>query len=378
MSQGIYLDNNTATRPSETVIAAMLPFFTQKWVPAHTPHFAGNETAQGLVDIWKSIYADLGAKAEDALVITGSGAEAANEAIWSAYQENALLKGKNQFISAATDEAPAILSLGRLEQHACVARTVPQQADGIITAQAVGETMTPRTAMVSLSWANGLTGVIQPIAEIGKLCRERGVLFHVEASHVIGQMFFEWEDIYADFLSFGGESIHAPLESGLLWIRQGIRSSPLVLGRPIRASAAAGIAQALKEAVQQRDYMGTEIARLRDRFEEGILSTVPESMIFFREQERVPSITCVSFPGIVNEALLYTLNRRHVYASMGGGLFQQIALVLEASGIPESMAQTALSFGLSRETTEEEIDRAISLISDTVKKMRKTRAIPNL
>lgn len=375
MPQGIYLDNSTVTRPSDRAIAAMLPFMTQRWGIPAMPHGVGQEASQSLSDVWKALYQNMEADEEDTLVVTGSGAEAVNEAILTAHEQVSNQTGKNQFITATTDEAPAILSLGRLEQMGCVARTAAC-TQGLVTAQAVGEAMTPRTALVSLSWANGLTGVINPVAEIGALCRDRGVLLHLDASHVMGKLFFELEDTGAHFLTFGGGAIHGPRESGLLWVKKGMRPTSLVLGGPVRTAGAAGISQALAEAVQQRDYVCTEIARLRNKLETGILENIPDSQVFFREHERVPTISCIGFPGVVNEALLYTLNRRNLYASIGGGTFQQIALVLEACGIKEIPSQTALSFGLSRETTEEEVDRAVDIISDTVKKIRKTSMAP--
>lgn len=372
MPQGIYLDNSTTTRSSDLVVAAMLPFFTERWGIPSAPHAYGNDAFNGLAACWPALYEVFGANDSDEVLLTGSGAEAVNQVILSTYELVTTQTGKNQFITANTDEAPAILALGRLEAFGCVPRSATVGKDGRLSSQSIIDVLTPRTAMVSVSWANAMTGVINPIADIGKICQERDIVFHVEASHVIGKSFFDLSELGVHYLSFGSEYIHGPKGAGALWMRKGMRSNNLVLGGSTNVAAVVGMAQAAKECLQQRDYVCTEIARLRDRFEEGILELIPEALVFFREQERVPTISCIAFPGVVNEALLYTLNRKGVYASMGGGGFQQIALILEACGVEDELAQTALSFSLSRDTTEEQVERAVDIIADAVKKLRKS------
>jgi cysteine desulfurase len=129
---------------------------------------------------------------------------------------------------------------------------------------------------------------------------------------------------------------------------------------------------AAKEALDARDLLCTEIARLTRKLEIGIKEKFPEAVLFFQDQEKLPHTTTIAFPGITNEAFLYALNRQNVFASIGGGSFQQIGLILAAAGIDAVLAHTAISFSLSRETTEDEIDRAIQLITDTAKRLRKT------
>lgn len=235
--------------------------------------------------------------------------------------------------------------------------------------------------MLSLSAANGLTGVIQPMNEISDLCKERGIRLHIDASHILGKLYFELDDLGADLISFNGAQLHAPKNIGGLYIKNGTKVSPLIAGGVEQAGRRAGdldvpsligLATAAKEAMECRDLVCTEVARLRNKFEQEIVSALPDAVIFFRSSERLPHCTAIAFPGIANEALLYALNRKHVYASIGGGTFQQIALLLEASGIDHTLAHSALSFSLSRETNEAEIENAIEIIVDTVRKMKKT------
>jgi len=135
--------------------------------------------------------------------------------------------------------------------------------------------------------------------------------------------------------------------------------------------AIVALGHAAEEALDARDLVCMEVARLRDLFEKGILDKIPNATIFFQNQQRLPHISAIAFPGVANEALLYRINRRGVYASIGGGNFQQIALILQASGADESLAQSALSFSLSRETTDDEIERAVVIIAEEVAELRK-------
>lgn len=380
MVQGIYLDNNTTTRPSEQAIAKMLPFLTERWGVPSAPHQIGQQLYPAMEEALKGVYALIGAKESDEVIFTSSSAEGINQVVLSTYFDVTVHTGKNQFITSVIDEAPAIMAIGRLEHLSCVGKMAPVDKHGRITAQAVAEAMTPRTALVSIAWANGLTGVINPVQEISDICKERGVHFHLDASHVLGKVFSEWEEVPAQFLTFNGDSFHAPAGTGGLFIRGDVKCSPLILGGIEQGGHRAGgysvaglvaLGQAAREAIDARDYICTEVARLRGKFEKGIVASIPDAVVFFKDQERLPNCTAIGFPGVANEALLYLLNRKGIYASIGGGTYQQLGLILAASGIDNVLAHTAVSFSLSRETTEDEIDRAVIGIAEAVHYLRK-------
>ncbi len=153
-------------------------------------------------EAYLSLYAFCGASKEDHLIFTSSGAEAVNHVIWATYVDVTRKTGKNQFLCSNLDEAPTIMAMSRLQECGCLFHMVPSTPYGYVTAKEVAEKITPRTALLSLSWANGLTGVIQPVAEIAELCHERGILFHVDATHVLGKGDFTIEESGADFLTF--------------------------------------------------------------------------------------------------------------------------------------------------------------------------------
>lgn len=380
MAQGIYLDNNTTTRPSEHAIAKMLPFLTERWGSPSAPHQMGQHLYPAIEEALRLIYALVGARESDDFVFTSSGAEAVNQVILSSYFDVTIHSGKNQFITSTIDEAPAIMAIGRLEHLSCVGKMAAVDKQGRITAHSISETINPRTALVSLSWANALTGVINPIDEIAQLCKERGIHLHVDATHVLGKIFFDWEEPPAQFITFNGDNLHAPKGTGGLYIRGDAKCSPLILGGVEQAGHRAGclnvpglvaLGEAARETIDAQDLVCTETARLRDKLEHGLMSNIPDAVPFFRDQERLPNCTAIAFAGVANEALLYGLNRKGVYASIGGGTFQQIGLVLAASGVPDELAHSALSFALSRETTEDEVDRTIEIITECVRRLRK-------
>lgn len=380
MTYRIYLDNNTTTRPSEKAIAKMLPFLTERWGVPSAPHQIGQQLFPPIEEAMRKIYALLGASENDDVLFTSSSAEGINHVILSTYFDVTIPTGKNQFVTSSIDEAPSIVAIGRLEQLNCLEKMVSPNNKGMITAEALSESITPRTALVSINWANGLTGVVNPIQEISNLCQERGIRLHLDASHVLGKLFCQWEEVPAQFLTFNGDSFHAPAGTGGLFIRHDTKYSPFILGGIEQGGHRAGnfsvanlvaLGEAAGEAIDSQDLMFTEVARLRSKLEKGILDRVSDAVVFFQDVERLPNCTAIGFPGVANEALLFLLNRKGVFATIGGGTYQQIGLILAASGIEEGLAHSSLSFSLSRETTEEEIDRAIEIIIDCVMRLRK-------
>lgn len=380
MPRGIYLDNSMTTRPSLEAVSAMMPFFSDKWGTSSAPHRGGDELSAPIAEAYDSLYALVGARDIDDFVFTSSAAEAINQVIMSTYFDVTQNTGKNQFITSHIDEAPSIMAIGRLEKLDCVGKMVYPNKKGQITAQILSEAITPRTAMISISWANGLTGVINPIAEIADLCKERKILLHVDITHPLGKLECNFAESEIAFATFNGDHIHAPKGSGGLYIRGGVKCCPLILGGIEQGGMRAGsynvagfvaLGCAAKEALDAKDLLCTETARLRDKLERGLVANVPSCVPFYSDQERLPHILAIAFPGIANEAMLYALNRKGVFGSIGGGSFQKIDIVLAACKIPQNIAECALNFSLSRETTEEEIDRAIEIISTTAKQLRK-------
>lgn len=376
----VYLDNSTTARPSGEAVSKMLTYYSEKWGTLTQPHKMGQELFADFADALKAVYALLGATEHDAVILTSSGAEAVNQAILSTYQDVSLVDGRNHFISSVIDEAPSLMSLHRLESFGCATTYLKPTPEGIITPKSLVEAITPRTALVSLSWASGLTGVVQPIADLAEICKSRGIRLLVEATHVLGKLFFDLKELPITFLAFNGEQLHAPKGTGALYIRQGIHLKPLITGGieqagmragSINIPAVAALGVACKQTLEARDYLCTEVARLKMHFEKEIIQRIPQSKVLFEYEERVPNISAIAFPHVQSEALLFLLSRKDVYASMGGGGQQQISYLLQACGLSKTIATCALSFSLSRETTQEELDRALGIIEACYTKLRK-------
>jgi len=320
-------------------------------------------------EAFSTFYELVEAKKADHFILTSSGAEGVNHVVWAAYLDITRKTGKNHFVCGALDEAPAIMAMSRLAEAGCLHEMVPANEEGIITAKAVAETLTPRTAMVSISWANGLTGVVQPVAEIAEVCRERGVLFHVEATHVVGKGYYTFEESGADLLTFEG----IPGMGGL-FIREGVEISPFILGGneqafmragPINESLLLEWGRTIKENLRFRDHLCMETARLRDRFE----CLVGGGL--FADQERLPHISAQLFPGVASDALFYLLKRRGVnHGSFGGNRFQHLMHLLQTCGIPEPDCHCGLSFIFSHETTEEEVEKVAERVLEIVDQLR--------
>ncbi len=366
----VYLDNHTATRPLSFAVDRMLSCFKEEWGAAWAPHQVGQTALASLQRSLKQIYESLGAQEEDGCILSANGAEAIKEVLFSTYVDVVRQTGRNHILSTVVEEAPIHLSIKRLEQLGCASKRLPVNAQGQLTREILEEALGSRIALVSLSWANGMTGVIHPLADLVQACKEKRVRVHVDATYVIGKLFFRFQDLDVDYLTFGGHCLHGPQGCGGLLIKGTAPVDPLE-GISWNAPAAAALAASLSRMGERFDYLCTETARLRDKLEQGIQEGFPDAAVFFQSAERLPNCCAIGFPGVSSEALLYALNRKGIYASMGGGRCQTLSKQLQACGVDPMRAECALSFALSAETSEEEIDRAIEEIVSSAHKMRK-------
>jgi cysteine desulfurase len=379
MQERIYLDNITTCRPSKAAVAAMMPFFEEAFGSITQPHQMGQELFSDLEKSYRAIYTLFQAKEQDTFVFTSSGAEAASQVIHSVYKDVVRKTGKNHFVASSLEEAATIYAITKLEDEGCTLNLAKASTSGYVTADSIAEAITPRTCLISLPLASGLTGVIQPLSDIAKLCKQRAILLHVDVTHASGKLNIELDELEANFITFNGEQLHAPKGTGGLFVRSanihalisGEKEEVYYRGGTLNVPLLVGLGQAAIEAEQNKNLYGTEVARLRDKLEQGICSLYPEATILFHDQERLPHITAISFPAIRNEALLFALNQKNIFASMGGGQLQSIELILQACGLEKSIAQCALSFSLSKDTTETSIDRAIEIITDAAKRLRR-------
>jgi len=365
----IYLDTHTAPRPFSTCLEKMLPLYKE-----HTARELYDKSY--LVAYEKcemAIREALGDEEQRSVYFCSGGAEAVNSALFSYYFQRARETGKTHIMAPRTESAPILLSLQRLEEWGCSGKLLPLNAQGQLTKETLLNSINPRTGLLSLSWAQPLTGVIHPLAELAEVCRDKQVALHVDGSFVLGKFYFNLSDLPIDYFTYDGALVHGPQAAGALLMPKGEKHAPLILGAeraPLPALTA--LSYATLENARGCDQICLEGARLRDKLQRGIKNAVPDAHIFFEEVERLPSCTAIAFPGIHAEALLCLLQRRGVYASIGGGTQQRLTDVLLASGASLSLAQSALSFSLSLQTTEEEIDAAIQRITSCVHQLKRS------
>lgn len=311
----------------------------------------------------------LGGGEEHLVHFCSSGAEAIHTALFSHYYQTVRTSGQNHILMPQIESAPFILSTQRLEEWGCAIKFLSVNAQGQITKEMLLHSLRPRTGLLSISWAQILTGVIHPLADLAEVCKERNIALHVDASSILGKLYFRLRDLPIDYFTFDGKLIHTPHRAAALITKSKI--TPLIPGEGAASAAEMGaLTDALIATCQQCDHLCLETARLRDKLEQGIKQAIPDALIFFENVERLPHCTSIGFPGVSGEALLFLLQRQGVYASIGGYPQQRLSHVLIASGIDPILAESALSFALSFETTDEEIDYAIEIIASVVQQLK--------
>lgn len=370
MSEPIYLDNHAASKPFPECVDTFLRNSREYWGSISSPHFIGQQQVYPLQKSVESILTTFGAGEEDDVFFTSGGAEGTYHVLFNAYLQVARQTGKTLFLTTLVEEESTILSLRRMEELGCAVKMLPLNSKGQVTKEILESAITSRTAIFSLSWANGLTGVIQPICDLAEVCKEKNILFHLDASYVLGKNFFRFQDLDAHFLTLEGSVIHSLQGTGLILAKAGSGLLPLIPGRPESIASGAALAEASLEMQDKFEHYCMEIVRLRDQLERGVLNAIPEAVVLFKDADRLPNSSVIAFPGIYSEALLYLLNAKGVYASNGGGKFQSLEKILLTTGADLAVASSALSFSLSWDTTEEEIESATESLISSVKQLQ--------
>ncbi len=371
MHDAIYLDYITASPASQNAISASLPYFEKHFASPYAPYKIAQELLAPIEDAKKKIYELFGAQDDEQFLFTSSGAEAVSVAVHSAYSILTREGGKNHFITRAIDEAPAVLAIESLEEDGCYLKFAPTDKRGFVTKDALIETISPRTALVSISWACALTGVIQPLEEIAEVCKERAIWLHVDATHVAGKLDIPLSSLPIDILTFSGHSIDAPVSSGGLFAKKHIPIKPIVFGSPVHVPMLIALGEAARLAKENESLYCTEVARVRNLFEERVCEVYPEARILFQDEERAPHISTIAFLGIHQELLAFALQRKGVYASIGGTPFQSMEKVLTDCGLDAEVARCAIAFSLSKDTQEHELTRAADIIGEVATRMRR-------
>ena len=378
--QFIYADNAATTKMSDVAVKAMLPYLQETYANASSVHILGQRSAAALFSARQQL-AQLLHCAPKELFFTSGGSEADNQALISAAAIGRQ-QGKSHIISTAMEHHAILHTLEALEEQGFTITLLRPQKDGIVSAAQVAAALTDATCLVSVMYANNETGAIQPIKEIGALCRQRGVLFHTDAVQAAGHVNIDVQRDNIDMLSLSAHKFHGPKGVGLLFAKSSIQLTSLIRGggqeRGKRAGTEnlpgiVGLAAAFKDAQKQLAPNTAYITNLRDALRAG-LEQIPGASFNGSREHCLPGTVNYSFQGVNGEALLSRLANAGICCSSGSACSAgslEPSHVLLALGLSSEMAQSALRFSLCAYNTMDEVQTIINKVADAVKHLRR-------
>ena len=380
MKQFIYADNAATTKMSDVAVKAMLPYLQEIYANASSVHLLGQRSAAALFSARQQVAQVLNCAPKE-VFFTSGGSEADNQALISAA---ALGKkqGKCHIVSTAMEHHAILHTLEALQAEGFTVTLLRPQANGIVTATQVAEAITDTTCLVSVMYANNETGAIQPIREIGALCRKRGVLFHTDAVQAAGHLAIDVQRDNIDMLSLSAHKFHGPKGIGLLFAKSNIQLTSLIRGggqeRGKRAGTEnlpgiIGLAAALKDAQENMQANTAYITGLRDALRNG-LDKIDGASFNGNREHCLPGTINYSFQGVNGEALLSLLSNEGICCSSGSACSAgslEPSHVLLALGLSHETAQSALRFSLCEYNTMDEIQTIITKVTEAVNRLRR-------
>jgi cysteine desulfurase len=376
-----YLDHNASTPLHPEVLAAMLPHLTERFGNPSSLHAWGQEVRQALEQARMTIARALGAIDKDSIVFTSGGTEADNLALMGmAAARHA--RGRHLIVSAVEHHA-VLNTAAHLARHGIEVTVLPVDAQGLLDPEDVRRAIRPDTFLVSLMHGNNETGVLFPVGEVGRICREHGVPFHTDAVQSFGKLRLDAEALGVDLLSLSGHKIRGPKGIGALLIRRGIKMQALLHGgtqeRSRRAgtenvAGAVGLARATELMLQDLEGAAGRLAELRDRLERDLMAILPGVLRNGHPRERLPHTTNLAFAGVEAESLILALDLQGVAVSSGAACSSgslEPSHVLTAMGLPRERVESSVRFSLGRGTTPEEIQYVLEVLPPIVERMRR-------
>ena len=378
----IYLDNNATTKVDEKVLDVMLPYLQSEYAnPSSMYDFAVN-SANAIKTARKQVQEFLGADSDKEIIFTSCGSESANTAIKGALANN---KTKKHIITTAV-EHPCVMNVYKYyEKQGYKVDYIGVNSNGELNVEELLEKVNKDTALVSVMWANNETGVVFPVKEIADEIKKKNqyVIVYVDAVQAAGKVKIDVKNTKIDMLGVSGHKFHAPKGVGVLYVRTGTVLSPLIIGghqeRGKRAGTEnvpyiAGIGKACELANENLDYELSEVKRLRDKLEAGILKNVFNARLNTSVSNRVPNTTNIGFQYIEGELILLHLADAGICASSGSACTSgslEPSHVLRAMGVPFTSLHGSIRFSLSRFTTEDDVDYVIKTIPEIIDKLNK-------
>lgn len=375
----VYADNAATTKISDSALKAMMPLFKEDYGNPSSLHSIGQKAKEYLENARADIAECINAE-PSTIYFTSGGSEADNQALRSAAYMGKK-KGKTHIISSKFEHHAILHTLNALEKEGFTVTLLDVYSNGIVKPEDVKNAITDETCLVTIMTANNEIGTIQPIKEIGAICREKGVLFHTDAVQAAGHIPLDVKDMNVDMLSISGHKFHGPKGVGALYVRKGIILTNIIFGgaqeRKKRAGtenvpAIVGMATALKDAVANMDKTSEYVTHLRDKMIAG-LKDIPKSRINGDLHHHLPGTLNMCFEGIEGEGILLWLDQKGIEASSGSACTSgslDPSHVLLAIGVPVEIAHGSLRLSISEYNTEEEIDHIIKTVPQVVSYLR--------
>ena len=372
----VYLDNNASTPVLPEVVEAMRPYFGETFGNASSIHHYGQETRAAVERARDSVARLLACRASE-VVFTSGGTEGDNLAIAG------LVTAGDHVISSSIEHHAVLNSCKHLEALGCEVTYVPVDGRGLVDPDDIRRALRPTTKLLSIMMANNETGVLQPVEEIGRIAVESDVYFHTDAVQAAGKVAVNVQKIGCDLLSISGHKMHAPQGAGALYVRKGTRLQPLFYGGRHERSRRAGTenvpgivglgkaAELALEALEPGE--GRNMAALRDRLQQGILTHIDEAGVNGDGAPRVPNTTNIFFDHIEGEAMVIALDLKGLAISTGAACSSgalEPSHVLVAMGLPGGRARASIRFSLGKQNTAEDVEFALALVPETVSRLR--------
>lgn len=375
----VYVDNAATTRLSDHALKAMMPFMQDVYGNPSSLHHIGQIAKEYLVDARERVAKCLNASPNE-IYFTSGGSEADNQAILTAAY-NGARRGKKHIISSKFEHHAVLHTLDKLAKEGFEIQLLDVYKEGIVRLDDLKNAIREDTALVTIMSANNEVGTVQPVAEIGALCKEKGVVFHTDAVQAVGHIAIDVKAMNIDMLSVSAHKFHGPKGIGVLYCRKGIPLQSLINGgaqeRNKRAGtenipAIMGMAAAMEDAVANLDKNAAYVSRLRDRIIDGI-KDIDRAYVNGDLTKRLPGTVNMYFEGIEGESLLLLLDQKGICASSGSACTSgslDPSHVLLAMGVPVAFAHGSLRLSLSEENTDEDVDLIIKTIHEVVPYLR--------
>lgn len=375
----VYLDNAATTALSPKVLEQMMPYLTAIYGNPSSPHSFGQEARKGVEHARDQVAKALNALPEE-IIFTGCGTESDNTVLFGVAERYA--KKGNHIITTNVEHHAILHTCEALEKRGIEVTYLPVDENGMVTAEQVANAITDKTILVSIMFANNEVGTIMPIAEIGKVCRERGVLFHTDAVQAVGHVPIDVKAMNIDLLSLSAHKFHGPKGVGALYMKKGVRLPAYVMGgaqeRNRRAgtenvAGIVGLGAAIELATENLVESAARMTKLRDKLIAGIAARIPEVKLNGHPTLRLPNNVNYSIKYIEGESILLMLDMNGIAASSGSACTSgslDPSHVLLALGLTHEVAHGSVRLTLSDETTEEDIDYVLDVLPKVAERLR--------